>query len=80
MNLSEICKEFNTTVKEIRQPGRATNTLVKKKKSIAFVLRSKYLLSYSEIADMMHVDHTTVIYYIKDINNTINLVKKLEGI
>lgn len=78
MNFAEICNQFDTTVKEVRQKGRASQTLAKKKKAIAFLLRSKYLLSYSEIGDLMHVDHTTIIYYIRDVNKTINWVRSLE--
>ncbi len=80
MNFAEICKQFDTTVKEVRQKRRPTQTLAKKKKAIAFVLRSKYVLSYSEIGDLMHVDHTTVIYYIRDVNNTIAWVRSLEEV
>ncbi len=69
MDFGELCRKFQTT-KKAMQGRRGSQGLALKRKLIAYILRNKYCLSYPEIAQIMKKDHTTIIYYIREINNT----------
>lgn len=77
MHLGELCQKFGVTLTAVKGHSRQRNIALKRK-AIAYILRNKYCLSYPEIASLLNVDHSSVVYFVREINVLKNLLDKMQ--
>lgn len=63
--ISHACDTLGYDLSLIRSSNRKPR-FVKIRIVLSYILRSKFKLSYPEIGDLLHKDHTTIMSYIKD--------------
>lgn len=69
--LMKACIELDVPLDKLRSPDRRKR-LVAARKVISYHLRDKYELSYHDIADMLHRDHTSIIHNIREVEDQLD--------
>ena len=82
--LTKCCLEFEITLADLRGPDRKKR-IVSIRKVVSYQLRKKFDLSLPDIGDMLHRDHTSIIYnlesvekQLKDGGPLINLLERIQ--
>lgn len=61
MDISSICDELKVDLEDIRSSAK-NQGLVLSRHALYYILRLRYGLSYSEIGEICHKDHTSIMY------------------
>jgi len=79
IDLIELCKDVDLDIGDLVSSNR-TRGVAAKKQSIYYRLRMSYGLSWTEIGDLCHKDHSTIISGVAAFSRTIDLVKLTEAL
>jgi chromosomal replication initiation ATPase DnaA len=74
MDLTPLCTKFKISKKDLRSKKR-TRDIALKRQLIAYTLRIEHGLSFGEIGNLLNVDHSSAVYYLREVKKLIELLK-----